>query len=250
MTVTDPTVPGGGDTVEVLRVLDGDSLLVDLNGSEAEVRLLGINAPERDECFADEAASLLRELSGERVRLIGTETDRFGRLLRYAYTAADVSVGHELLARGAAIALSIDHAERNRFKAAEQEAFAARIGRWQPEVCGPAADGSDAVAITGVLEDAPGDDAANPNGEWIELANRRQEAVSLNGWTLQDESSSHRFAFAADFVLSGVVRIFSGCGQPTADSLYWCDADPVWNNGGDTAYLLDPSGNVVDRFAF
>ncbi|MBT8203273.1 MAG: hypothetical protein HKN74_05235 [Acidimicrobiia bacterium] len=249
-TTSPATVPDGGDTAEVLRVLDGDSLLVDVNGTETEVRLLGINAPERDECFADEAAMLLRELSGNRVRLVGTETDRFGRLLGYAYTAADLSVGHELVSRGAAIALSIDHPERNRFKAAEQEAFTARRGRWEPEVCGPAADGSEAVVIAGVLEDAPGDDAANANGEWIEVANQRGEGVSLGGWSIQDESSSHRFAFPPGFELNQTVRVFSGCGDATADSLYWCDDDPVWNNGGDTAYLLDPSGNVVDRFAF
>ena len=29
--------------------------------------------------------------------------------------------------------------------------------------------------------------------------------------------------------------------------LFWCDPEPpIWNNGGDTAFLLDPGGNTVD----
>ena len=57
---------------------------------------------------------------------------------------------------------------------------------------------------------------------------------------------------AAGFQLgpSDGVRVFSGCGEPTGARLFWCDGAAVWSNGGDTAYLLDSHGNVVDRYAF
>lgn len=41
----------------MLRVEDGDTLVLKTAGSEITVRLLGVNAPERDECLHDEARS-------------------------------------------------------------------------------------------------------------------------------------------------------------------------------------------------
>lgn len=247
---TEPTLPSGADSVPVVRVLDGDSLLVDLGGSETEVRLLGINAPERDECFDAEAKARATDLAGDAVRLTGDDTDRFGRLLRYAYTTDGLLINEKLVADGMALALSTDHALRREFKAAEAEAFGARTGRWQPDACGPAS--SLAIEIAGLEPDAPGDDARNPNGEWVEIVNRGDTGADLTGWAMQDESSSHRFEFPDGFTLApdAAVRIFSGCGDARAAELFWCDDDPVWSNRGDTAYLLDPAGNVADRASY
>lgn len=245
-----PTVPAG--TEPVVRVLDGDSLVVDVGGTETEVRLLGINTPERDECFDQEARARARELAGERVRLAGGDTDRFGRLLAYAYTEDGTLINQQLVAEGMALALSTDHALKADFKAAEQDAFDERLGRWQTDACGPPGDTD--LAIEELNYDAPGDDSQNSNGEWIDIINEGSNATALGGWSIQDESSSHRFRFPDGFVLSSGarVRISSGCGTPSADHLFWgeCDGDAVWSNSGDTAYLLDVSGNVVDRFAF
>jgi hypothetical protein len=47
------------------------------------------------------------------------------------------------------------------------------------------------------------------------------------------------------------VRVFTGCGSDSAASLYWCNTgSAVWNNSGDTAFLLDPAGNVVYTLAY
>jgi micrococcal nuclease len=73
----------------VQRVIDGDSLIVVLDGmGEEQVRVQGIDAPEHDQPWGDEAADLLRErIQGRRVSVthIG-ERDRHGRLL------ADIAV--------------------------------------------------------------------------------------------------------------------------------------------------------------
>ena len=245
-----PTVPAGSDAV--VRVLDGDSLIVAVGGTETEVRLLGINTPERDECFDQEAKERARELAGERVRLSGEEKDRFGRVLGYAYTEDGTLINQQLIVEGMALALSTNHALRAEFKTAEQTAFDQQLGRWQADACGPAS-GND-LAIDRLTYDAPGDDSRNSNGEWIDIINGGRDSASLQGWSIQDESSSHRFRFPDDFTLSAGdrVRISSGCGTPSADHLFWgeCDGDAVWSNSGDTAYLLDAFGNVVDRFAF
>jgi endonuclease YncB( thermonuclease family) len=242
--------PDASEFVQLVRVLDGDSLVVDIDGTETEVRLLGVNTPERDECFDEEAKIRTTELAGNRVRLVGQDEDRFGRLLRYAYAVDDTLINRQLVTEGFALALSTGHSLGNAFKRAEAEAFRQRIGRWQPDACGPAAGGT--VEIGALEFDAPGDDSRNRNGEWVEITNTGPQPARLDGWSLQDESSSHRFEFPSGFLLDpgSTVRVSSGCGEPTDKQLFWCDDDPVWSNGGDTAYLLDPAGNVVDRWAF
>ena len=239
-----------GDAVAVVRVLDGDSLVARRDGADIEVRLLGINAPERDECYHDQARARTVELAADRVLLAGTDRDRFGRLLAYAYAPDGALINQQLIAEGSALALSIDHPLLSEFKAAEAIAFEQRLGRWQRNACGPAT--GTALGIAEVRYDAPGDDARNSNGEWIDIVNRGPDPAPLAGWEIQDESSSHRFGFPEGFSLGpgDRVRISSGCGMPSGERLFWCDEDPVWNNGGDTAYLLDPAGNVVDRYAF
>jgi endonuclease YncB( thermonuclease family) len=241
---------GPGQIVTVMRVLDGDSLVVSIDGAETEVRLLGINTPERDECFSQQAKQRTTELATGQIRLREEGVDRFGRVLGYAFAGEGPLINLQLIDEGLALALSGDHPRRSEFKAAEEAALESRRGRWQPEACGPAHPAR--IVISDLEPNAPGDDAQNPNGEWVELSNQGSESAPMGGWVLQDESSSHRFAFPSNFMLppGTQLRIFSGCGDATREALYWCAGGAVWSNGGDTAYLLDPSGNVAARHAF
>ena len=50
-----PKPSSDADTGKVLRVIDGDTIDVALNGERHRVRYIGINAPERDEPCFDEA---------------------------------------------------------------------------------------------------------------------------------------------------------------------------------------------------
>ena len=68
----------------VQRVIDGDSLIVVLDGmGEEEIRLQGIDAPEHDQPWGDEATGWLRRsIDGRRVIVTHVgERDRHGRLL-------------------------------------------------------------------------------------------------------------------------------------------------------------------------
>ena len=65
---------------------------------------------------------------------------------------------------------------------------------------------------------------------------------------IKDESASHRYSFPSGFTLGpgATVRLHTGCGSDTDTALYWCNqGSAVWNNSGDTVFVLDPSGNVV-----
>jgi len=128
------------------------------------------------------------------------------------------------------------------------EAEQAGIGVWGPDACGPSLAGAD-VAITEVRFDATGDDNQNLDDEWVRIRNRGEVAVDLGGWVLKDPSATHRYTFPDGFVLEAGadVTVRTGCGADTATDLHWCNlGSAVWNNSGDTAFLLDPAGNVVD----
>lgn len=101
-----------GEAVEVVRVSDGDTIVVNRDGQEERVRILGIDAPEvaRDgqpgEVCAVEATALTEELTAGADVVVVTdpsqsETDRYGRTL--AYVEADgQDVSAELLDAGLA----------------------------------------------------------------------------------------------------------------------------------------------------
>jgi micrococcal nuclease len=102
----------------VVRVVDGDTLVVELGGSDVRVRLLGIDTPETvDEnrpvqCYGHEASSYLADLlpRGSIVRLERDveARDRFGRLLAYLYRVDDgLFVNAALIEGGYATTLSI-----------------------------------------------------------------------------------------------------------------------------------------------
>jgi micrococcal nuclease len=91
--------------VEVDRVIDGDTIkLVD----GRVVRYIGIDAPEADQCFAEQAREMNQQLvEGKKVRLVlgKNRMDRFGRSLAYVFVRDNegekVMVNQELLRLGA-----------------------------------------------------------------------------------------------------------------------------------------------------
>ena len=243
-----PTSPSLDITID--RVSDGDSVRASSSEGDLEIRLIGINAPEADECFGDRAADALDGLlSGADVQLHPwpPELDDFGRELGFL-VADGQFVNLALIEAGAAVARAqSDHGFVSEFESAESQATDSQIGLWAPDACGEATGAQ--VEIVDAEADAPGNDQENPNGEWIEIENTGETDASLSGWSLRDESTRHRYDFPDVTIRPGQqIRIFTGCGSDAPDSgeLFWCSPEPpVWNNGGDTAFLLDPNGTFV-----
>ncbi len=240
-----------GTAATVLEVFDGDTLLVSLEGAEEEVRLLGINAPERDECFGDQARAALADLlaAGPLQLDIQEERDQYGRLLAYAY-AGDTFVNVSLVAAGFTLAMHEDHPRLAEILEAGERAFAGGLGLWAAGACGPPAPA--AVTLADLEPNPPGPDEDDLNGERALLQNQGGRGADLTGWVLRDESSANRYHFPAGTLLApgGQVAVHTGCGGDTPGDLYWCHDGPVWNNGGDTALLLDPQGNVAGRLSY
>ncbi|HEV2770569.1 MAG TPA: thermonuclease family protein [Solirubrobacteraceae bacterium] len=93
----------------VVRVVDGDTITVRLDGREETVRYIGVDTPETKrpgtpvQCFGPAASAFNKRLiEGERVRLARgvEERDRYGRLLGYVYRVSDRLFVNAALVRG------------------------------------------------------------------------------------------------------------------------------------------------------
>jgi micrococcal nuclease len=207
----------------VTSVTDGDTIEVAGPDGGLTVRLIGINTPESNECWADEATAALSALvAGQPVTLVrdSSDTDQYGRSLRYVETAEGVDVGAALVESGHAISRRYepDTARADRSDTLQGRASDAGLGQWAPDACGvPMADVS-------INVDAAGDDNNNLNDEWVRFTNAGTGPVDLAGWVVADESASHRLEFV-DVVLDpgGSVTLFTGCGSDTSDARYWCN---------------------------
>src|SRR6185436_19051123 len=74
----------------VIDIVDGDTIKVQIDGEVYPLRYIGIDSPERGLPYADEATAADEELVGGSTVFLEkdvSETDRFGRLLRYVWLA-------------------------------------------------------------------------------------------------------------------------------------------------------------------
>ncbi len=99
---------GAGSTARVERVVDGDTILVRIDGRSERVRYIGVDTPESVRpgraCSATARRPRLRTGGSSTAPRCGWSTtprrrDRFGRLLAYVYRD-DTFVNAELIRRG------------------------------------------------------------------------------------------------------------------------------------------------------
>lgn len=238
---------GGGESItySVIRIIDGDTIEIE---DDWRVRLIGIDTPESGETFYYECKSKLSELIGN--HKVGLEedvedTDHYGRLLRYVWVGS-LHVNLEMVRSGWAEAYpySPNTKYASQFESAEQEARNAQRGMWEEQPPPSPAD----VYISYVHENAAGNDWYNLNDEYIVFTNGGNAADTLTGWRVSDEYG-HEYTFPA-FTLSAdaSVTLYTGSGTDTATELYWGSESPIWNNDGDTVYLRDSTGALVDSY--
>jgi endonuclease YncB( thermonuclease family) len=240
-------IPDEATFVEVVEVVDGDSLMLTVDGSPRDARLIGLNAPERDACHGSAATKALTELVGGRVSMT-TDTeasDQYGRLLVYLWRADGTLVNAALARGGHAIAASFppNTARQAEIDAAGAEAEDAGAGLWSACASTEAA----AIVLDGLAPDPPGPDTDALVDEWVAFTNPGDAAVDLSGWVLRDASTANRYRFPPGTILEpgARVRVRTGCGTDTATELHWCAPGPVWNNTGDEVIVLDQTGRTV-----
>lgn len=236
--------PGNGAEVTVARVVDGDTVEL---ADGRRVRYIGLNTPERGQPLYEEATEANRRLVEGKTAWLALDvqpTDQYGRTLAYLWAGGQF-VNQELLRQGFANVYTAPPNVRysEQFLQAEREARKAETGLW--------ARSNLALKIRKIVYDAPGQDPENPNGEWVEILNAGTTPVDLAGCTLKDEGN-HIYLFPAlSLGPEEVLKLHSGQGPDGRGSLFWgLVDDSVWNNGGDTAYLRDPQGRLVDSYGY
>jgi micrococcal nuclease len=140
---------GGGDDplpagrAEVVRVVDGDTVVLRLWGGEEHVRLIGVDTPETVkpdapvECYGPEASAHLHDLLpvGTEVRVArdAEARDRYGRLLLYLWLVDGGEFVNLSIVRGGfgePLAIAPNTAHERELAAAAAEARAAGRGLW------------------------------------------------------------------------------------------------------------------------
>jgi micrococcal nuclease len=150
--------PGGYESGTVTRVVDGDTVEVEVTervegpglgetvvGETYDVRLIGIDTPESVkpgspvECFGKEASAALDALIGGRdVRMVKDveNTDQYDRLLRYIYLGDELA-NARLVVNGYASAYTyppnVRHADL--FVEMQRQARDGSRGLWSPDTC-------------------------------------------------------------------------------------------------------------------
>ena len=136
LTATPRPAPDG--SMRVARVVDGDT--IELEGG-TRVRYIGVNTPETvhptkgTECFGKEASDYNKSLLKDGIVILKediSETDTYGRLLRYIYLPDGTFVNLKLVEDGNAYASTYppDVAHAKEFVAAQAAARAAGRGLW------------------------------------------------------------------------------------------------------------------------
>jgi micrococcal nuclease len=136
------------DLAAVVRVVDGDTIVVKMNDKEETVRFIGINTPESVdprkpvECFGKEASARMKELLKDgKVRLESDPSqagaDRYGRILRYVYLPDGTDINLKMIQDGYAFEYTYDipYEKQTEFKKAQQEAMEAKRGLWAKDTC-------------------------------------------------------------------------------------------------------------------
>lgn len=132
------TLNADGQVVKVVRVVDGDT--IEIEGGQ-KVRYIGIDTPETVDprrpvaCFGKEASDENKKLvEGKQVRLEKdvSETDKYGRLLRYVYVG-DIFVNDYLVRHGYAQVSTYppDVKFTEQFLEAERDARENQRGLWK-----------------------------------------------------------------------------------------------------------------------
>jgi micrococcal nuclease len=124
--------------LNVTRVIDGDTIEL---SDKRHIRLIGVDTPETDECFATDSAEFTRKmLTAKEVRVETdvNEIDNFGRTLGYVFLKNGSMINESLLEMGAGEYFNdtVNEKYKDRLITAAEKGKAQKLGKW--DKCAPA----------------------------------------------------------------------------------------------------------------
>jgi hypothetical protein len=94
------------------------------------------------------------------------------------------------------------------------------------------------------------DPETHPLDEFVLIRNQTGEFIPMEGWTLRDDNKNV-FTFPHySLVPWASVYVWTKSGIIDPENLYWGRTQPVWNDGGDCAYLRDPDRKLWDSVCY
>jgi len=246
--------------ITVTRVIDGDTIEVDIAGTIYKVRYIGIDAPElTDEraefCdLAQKATRYNRQLvEGKTVRLEKdvSDVDKYERLLRYVYVD-DTLVNAELVREGLAWVkvYEPDIKYQDTLDKAETEARRDEIGLWATSAILPL------IIVEGVKITCIFYDGLVPyveSDEYVEITNLGDQLRELTGCVLKDISDGYpSFTFPSYFLAPDKsIRVYTNEYHPEWGGFSFEYSRAIWNNSEpDVAVLYDNQGEEVSRRSY
>ena len=262
---------------QIVRVVDGDTVDVNISGQVKRLRYIGVNTPETVdprrpvECYGKEASAANKAMVEGNVVYLEkdvSETDSFGRLLRYVYTQ-DAFVNAELVAQGYAQASAYppDVKYQELFSGLEVQARAARRGLWGPTCQGavaaptptavrstapppaqpPPFSGTGNIVIASVYYD--GQEPETEGDEYVVIRNAGAKVTNLQGWRINAGDAGQDFVFPSYALQPGAeVRVYTNRDIAGSFSFGWRRA--IWNNRGDCGQLYDAEEKLVSEYCY
>jgi hypothetical protein len=91
----------------------------------------------------------------------------------------------------------------------------------------------------------------DPINEYVEIHNSSSNSTSLEGWWIKEVSWGYRYDFP-DISIGGgkTIRVWTRIGANTSSDLYWGRGEEAWKDNGDTAYLRNANGDIVDTYEY
>lgn len=122
----------------VVKVTDGDTIQVLVNGKAEKIRLSGIDCPEKKQPFGQAATRFTLKLAAQKIVTVQVETtDRYGRKVAEVFLPDGHSLNRELVHAGYAWWFR-KYSNDQSIGELENEARAARRGLWaEPQPVAP-----------------------------------------------------------------------------------------------------------------
>lgn len=136
--------------IRIRKAYDGDTLT---SSTGEKIRVIGINAPEKGEDFAQDATDLTRSLALNQqvtIRICDSKRDRYGRTLAEVFTSTGKSVAEELISAGLAITYfpsSCGRELKTSYESLEAKAKLLQLGIWQ-DYTEPVTDTSNSISTS------------------------------------------------------------------------------------------------------
>ncbi len=198
----------------VLKVIDGDTIETNLG----TIRLLGINTPEKNKPYYQEAKDFLSsKIQNRTIEILRDkeDIDRYNRKLRYVFYK-DSLINIEIVSAGFATTFMIDELKyKDKFIMAEKFARENEIGMWKKstQTCAN-------CIILLKLE---------PIEDYFILKNSCNKLCNLTGWVIKDDAN--HFTYPASM-------------NPNEEKEYKSKTE-IWNDAGDRFFMRDNIGELV-----